>query len=69
MDIKKNRLVKNSQGNSAAQGNQNVVERAGSWAYGNYCNANDVEAEKREQDLAFGTPHDPAPFGENNGKI
>jgi len=56
MDIKQKRGVKGGQGNAASQ-YSDIIARAGSWQYGNDAQWNDVESEKKEEDLKFGTPN------------
>ncbi len=60
MDIKGKRGVKGGQGNKAAE-YSDIIARAGSWQYGMDSRTNDIEAEKREEDLAFGVPHGSLP--------
>jgi hypothetical protein len=61
MDIVRKRQVKGSQGNAAADWS-NIVDRAGSWQYGNAAHSNDIEDEGQEEDLAFGVPHETMDF-------
>jgi hypothetical protein len=61
MDIVRKRQVKGSQGNAAAD-YSDIVERAGSWCYGNAAHSNDIEDEGQEEDLAFGVPHETMDF-------
>lgn len=65
MDIVRKRLVPGGQGN-AVSGATDAVARAGSWQYGADARYIDYEAEKREEDLAFGTPNDVSPSSEQN---
>lgn len=60
MDIKQTFRNPGSQGNSAAEVSD-IVARACSWAYGHGTNTNAIEAESREEDMAFGVPHEPMP--------
>lgn len=58
MDIKGKRLIKGAPGNMASQyPTEHWFVTAGSWQYGAETTAEAIEAEKREQDLRFGTPH------------
>jgi hypothetical protein len=57
MDIVQKRGIKGAQGNKASE-YSDIVARAGSWQYGMDCQYVDVEAEKCEEDLAFGVPND-----------
>ena len=58
MDIKQKRLVKGAQGNAAGEyQDTHWFVRAGSWQYGAEATPEAIEAEKREQDLRWGTPH------------
>lgn len=61
MDIKGKRGTKEGQGNAAA-GYSDIVARAGSWQYGNDVLCNDIESEKKEEDLKFGTPNNTRPI-------
>ena len=65
MDIVRKRGVKGGQGNAVSE-YSDIIGRAGSWQYGNDARVNDVEDEKREEDLAFGTPNDVSPSSEQN---
>lgn len=56
MDIKAKRGTKGGQGNAVAE-YSDIIARAGSWQYGNDAKWNDVEAEKKEEDLRFGVPN------------
>jgi hypothetical protein len=56
VDIKSKRGTKGGQGNAAAQ-YSDIVARAGSWQYGNDAKWNDIEGEKKEEDLKFGVPN------------
>lgn len=60
MDIKQKVRDPGSQGNAASECSD-IVARAGSWQYGRGASTNDIEAEGREEDLAFGVPHEPMP--------
>jgi len=58
MDIKNKRLVKGGCGNQATEyPSTHWFVRAGSWQYGAEVTPEAIEAEKREQDLLWGTPH------------
>jgi hypothetical protein len=57
MDVVRKRGIKGSQGNAVAQ-YSDIVARAGSWQYGNDATYADTEAEKAEEDKAFGSPND-----------
>lgn len=61
MDIVRKRQVKGSQGNAAAD-YSDIIERAGSWQYGNAAHSNDIEDEGQEEDLAFGVAHETMDF-------
>lgn len=56
MDIVKKRRVVDGHGNEAAE-YSDIVSRAQSWSRGADCSSQDIDAEKREEDLAFGIPH------------
>ena len=57
MDLKNKRGVKGGQGGEAAE-YSDIIARAGSWQYGNDASTEAIEAEKKEQDLKFGLPHE-----------
>ncbi len=57
MDIVQKRGIKGAQGNTASE-YSDIVARAGSWQYGMDAQYGDIEAEKAEEDLAFGVPND-----------
>jgi hypothetical protein len=63
MDIVRKRAVKGGQGNAVA-GAIDAVARAGSWQYGADALYEDYEAEKKEEDLKFGTPNEVVPSEE-----
>ena len=68
MDIVRKRGVKGGQGNAVSE-YSDIIGRAGSWQYGNDARVNDVEDEKREEDLAFGTPHEKMDFDPKKGLL
>jgi hypothetical protein len=61
MDIVNKRGYKGGQGNAASD-YRDIVAAAGNWQYGNAAHPNDIEDEKREEDLAFGIPHEVMDF-------
>ena len=56
MDIIRKRRVKDGHGNAGAE-YSDIISRAQSWSRGADVSAQDIDAEKREEDLAFGVPH------------
>lgn len=56
MDIVSKRRVKDGHGNAGAE-YSDIVSRACSWSRGADVSAQDIDAEKREEDLAFGGTH------------
>ena len=56
MDIVKKQRVPNNQGNAAAE-YSDIISRACSWQRGVDTATEDIDAEKREEDLKFGIPH------------
>ena len=56
MDIIAKRRVKDGHGNSVAE-YSDIVSRACSWQRGADAAAQDIDAEKMEEDLAFGIAH------------
>lgn len=61
MDIKRKVMSPGSQGNSASE-ISDILQRACDWQYGRAATANDIEDESREEDLAFGVPHEALDF-------
>lgn len=56
MDIINKRRVKDGHGNAGAE-YSDIISRACSWSRGADVSAQDIDDEKREEDLAFGIPH------------
>jgi len=65
MDIVDKRGTKGGQGNATSQ-YSSYLARACDWQYGADARADDIEAEKREEDLRFGVPHEPMDFESQN---
>ena len=61
MDIKRKVQSPGSQGNAASTFDDPIM-RSGDWQYGRACSPNVIEDEKREEDLAFGVPHEVMDF-------
>jgi hypothetical protein len=57
MDIVRKRGIKGSQGNEVSE-YSDIIARAGSWQYGNDAQYLAIEAEKKEEDEAFGGMND-----------
>jgi|HubBroStandDraft_6_1064221.scaffolds.fasta_scaffold00605_15 hypothetical protein len=55
MDIVNKRQVKGGNGNAASDFHD-IIEAAGSWQYGAAASVDAIEAESKEENLAFGTP-------------
>jgi hypothetical protein len=68
LDIVRKRGIKGSQGNAVSE-YSDIIARSGSWQYGNDATANDIEDEKREEDLAFGVPHEAMDFDPKKGML
>jgi len=66
VDIKRKVQSPGSQGNVASTFDDPIM-RAGSWQYGRAATPNDIEDEKREEDLAFGVPHEAMDFDPKKG--
>lgn len=56
MDIVKKQRVPFNQGNAASE-YSDIISRAQSWSRGVDTATEDIDAEKREEDLKFGVPH------------
>lgn len=56
MDIVRKRRVADGNGNAAAE-YSDIVSRACSWSRGADTAVQDIDAEKMEEDKAFGVPH------------
>jgi hypothetical protein len=58
MDIKKQRWVRDGQGNQASEDAGDYVSRSGSWQYGANVPSQYIDSESQEEDLKFGVPNE-----------